>query len=794
MSRTLLRIALRNFQREKGYTAINIFGLTLGLSCSLFLLLYIIDELSYDKHHVNAENIYRVVTNVTEPEDEYTWARVQVPLAEALSSNYTDVKRAVRFFSSGRELFQSDENRYYEEQFYFADSSIFEIFTHEFISGDPATALLDPLTTVLTESMAIKYFGSTDIIGATLLYVDRKEHYKVTGVIKDLPANTHFHFDGLLSLSSLPMFRQSTNWGRIAVQTYIQVKDGFDPKTFQGSLDEIVKAHVTPIFENRGVQVSYGLQRITDIHLHSKIQDEEEAAGDISFVYVLVVVSFLVIIIASINYMNLATARAAKRAKEVAVKKALGSLRSQLVLQFIAEALLLTFTSLAISILLVHLLMPVFNYLANKQLVIADLFKPQLVLIWASAILLIGVLGGSYPAFYLSKFDPAAVLKGNLTSKGGSALLRKSLVVVQFSISIFMVIATVIIYDQLDFLLKKDLGFSKDQVVRIAIDDGGMRKLLPLFKDALSTVPDVLHFSTAMSTPGENVRKNILQVEDNEGNVNERPTDWFMADYDFVDAMEMRIVKGRNFSRDILSDTMHAALVNEAMVRRMNWTEPLGKKFQTETSTRYVVGVVKDYHQNSLYNEIEPLVIIFGKNNYYTHIKVKASDLKGVVAKIENAWKSVYPGKPFEFQFLDQAFDAQYDAEERRGLIFTIFSIVTIAIACLGLLGLTAFTTEQRAREIGIRKVVGASSPSLVLLISREFVVLVIISACIALPAVCFFIERWLREFPYRIALTDETLTCVVAVVAVVMLTMLTVVYHSAKAANANPVKSLRVD
>lgn len=794
MTRTLLRIALRNFQREKGYTAINVFGLTIGLTCSLFLLLYIVDELSYDKHHVNAQNIYRVVTHVKEPADEFTWARVQVPLAEELSTNYADVKRAVRFFSSGRELFQHAENVYYEEQFYFADSSVFEIFTHEFIAGDPATALLDPLTTVLTESMAIKYFGSTDVIGASLLYVDRKEHYKVTGVIKDLPRNTHFHFDGLLSLSSLPMFRQSTNWGRIAVQTYIQGKDNFNPEAFQKNLDEVVKAHVAPIFEKRGVQVSYGLQRITDIHLHSKIQDEEEAGGDMSFVYILGAVALFVILIACINYMNLATARAAKRAKEVGVKKVLGSFRSQLIFQFLAEAFLITFVSLAFSILFVYLLMPAFNYLANKQLVVRNLFEPQVLIIWSVITVIIGFLGGSYPAFYLSRFQPAAVLKGNVSVKGGSTLLRKSLVVVQFSISIFMVISTVIVYDQLNFLVKKELGFSKDQVVRIAIDDGGMRKLLPVFKDALSTLPDVLHFSTAMSTPGENVKKSILHVEDNEGNMNERPTDWFMADYDFVDAMEMKIVKGRNFSRDILSDTMHAALVNEAMVRRMNWTEPIGKKFKTETNLRYVIGVVKDYHQNSLYNEIEPVVIVFNKNNYYTHIKVKTNDLKAVIARIENAWKSVYPGKPFEFQFLDQAFDAQYDAEARRGVIFTIFSIMTIAIACLGLLGLTAFTTEQRAKEIGIRKVIGASSPSLVLLIGKEFIALVIVSACIAFPAVYFFIEKWLQAFPYRISLADETFTCIGAATAVIMLSMLTVVYHSAKAANTNPVKSLRTE
>lgn len=793
MFKALLTIAFRKFRREKEYSTINILGLTLGITCSLFLLLYITDELSYDQHHLNAKNIYRVVTHVKEPEDEYTWVRVQVPLAEELTK-YADIKRAVRFFSSGRELFKNDENLYYEEKFYFADSGAFDIFTHEFIKGEASTALVDPLTVVLTESMAIKYFGSTDILGASLLYVDRNEHYKVTGVIKDLPPNSHFHYDGLVSLSSLPTFRSMTNWGRMAVITYVKTSDNFDPSNFRHRLNEILKNHVAPIFEKRNIHLTYQLQRITDIHLHSKIQDEEEAGGDITFIYILSAVAGFIIIIASINYMNLATARASKRAKEIGVKKVLGSQRSQLILQFLAEASVVTVISLIISLVLIYTLMPAFNFLAHKQITFQQLFEKDVLLIWLAMTIAIALLGGSYPAFYLSKFQPVVVLKGHTSKKGVNVFLRKSLVIVQFSISIFMVISTVIIYNQLIYLLKKDLGFTKEQIIRIPIDDGGMRRSLPVLKDALATQPDVLYFATANSTPGENVRKNIVFVEENDGKMSERPTDWFMADYDFVDALEMKIVEGRNFSRDVQSDTLHAALVNEAMVRRMNWTNPLGKKFQTDNSVREVVGVIKDYHQNSLYKEIEPMVILFNKNNYFTHIKVRTNDLPAVVAKIENAWKTVYPGKPFEFQFLDQAFDAQYDAEERRSMIFTIFSIITIIIACLGLLGLTAFTTEQRAKEIGIRKVIGASAESIVYLIAKEFILLVVISAFIAFPAVYYFIDRWLQTFPYRIAVKDEAGTFVLASALVIMLTMITVIYHSAKAANSNPIKALRTE
>lgn len=794
MLKNLLKISVRNIKKEKGYSAINILGLTIGITCSLFLLLYILDELSYDKYHENANNIYRVVSHITEPENEFTWAIVQIPMAEELAENYSGVEDATRFYTIGRELIQQGEKSFYEEDFYFVDSTVFDMFSYEFISGDPKTALDEPHSIVLTESMAVKYFDTNDALGKTLTYVDHNQDYKVTGIIKDVPQNSHFRFDALMSVNSFPPFKQEKNWGRFFAYTYIKLPDNYNPADFQPIFDRIVAEHVNPIFEKRNIKVDYKLQRITDIHLHSKIQDEAEAGGDISYIYIFSAIAVFMLIIACINYMNLATARSAKRAKEVGIRKVMGSFRGQLIMQFIIESVILAFVAFLISLLFIYLLMPAFNHIADKNFNFTDLLDQRVVLAMVGVMIFVGVIGGSYPAFYLSKFNPAAVLKGKISNKGGNAFTRKTLVVLQFSISIFMLISTLVVYDQLNFLMQKDLGFDKERLLRIQIDDARTRNSLDVLKNKLINKPAVKQFATASATPGENVSKAIFQVEDNEGKMTERVIDGYFADYDFVDALGMTIKEGRNFSRDVPSDTLEAVLVNESMVKRMSWENPIGKRFEREGRVRQVIGIIKDYHQNSLYEEIEPLMIIFRKDNYYTYIKLGGNDLPSAVAQVENAWHDVYPNKPFEYQFLDQDFDAQYDADQRRGAIFTIFSVLTILIACLGLMGLTSFTTEQRAKEIGIRKVIGASISSIIILISKEFIFLIALATLIAFPVAYFIMDNWLQDFAYKIELKEEILTFILSAVLALFITILTVGYHSAKAAMANPVNSLKAE
>jgi putative ABC transport system permease protein len=784
------KVSLRNIKNEKEYTAINILGLTLGITCTLYLLLYVLDELSYDRFHKNADRIYRVITHITEGENQLSRAVTQIPLAEELVEKYPEVQNATRFYTIGRELIQQGDKLFYEEEIYFADSTVFDMFDYPFLSGDPGTALDQPFSIVITESMAVKYFGETEALDKTLVYVDHNQNYKVTGVIKDVPHNTHFRFDALMSISSFPPFKESENWGRPFAVTYIQLPDKYEPARFEKNFEKVLAEHVNPIFEKKGVKISYELQRITDIHLRSKIQEETEAGGDISYIYIFCAIAAFILIIACINYMNLAIARSARRAKEVGIRKVVGSQRGQLVVQFLTESVVLAFISLVISLILVYLFLPTFNSLAEKQLTHLDLLDPFVLLAMAGILFFVGIGGGSYPAFYLSRFNPAAVLKGGPSGKGGNLFTRKILVVVQFTISTFMLICTLVVFDQLQFIMNKDLGFDKEQVLMIAIDDGNMRQSLTALHNRVINESSVENFATASAAPGDDIRLALVPVEDEEGKMTERTVSWFAADYNFVTALGMTIVEGRNFSRDILSDTAKAVLVNEAMVEKMGWKNPLGKRFQN----REVVGVLQDYHQNSLYEEIQPLVILLNKNNYYTFIKIGGSDLHETVKKVENAWQEVFPNKPFEFQFLDQNFDAQYKAAERRGVIFTIFSAFSVIIACLGLLGLTAYTTEQRAKEIGIRKVVGAGTSNIVVLIGKDFILLVALSIVIAVPVAYYFMGRWLEDFAYKIRLDDEAITFILSAAITLSITMLTVGYHSAKAATSNPVKSLRAE
>jgi putative ABC transport system permease protein len=796
MLKNLITIALRNILKDKTYSAINILGLTIGITCSMFLFLYILDELSFDRYHKNADNIYRIVSNIKEPDNAFTWAVAQIPLGEELRDNYPEVENVVRFFGTQRNLYKNGEVQFYEEDFYLADSTVFDMFTYEFVKGDMATALDMPFSLVLTEKIAKKYFGEADPIGQSLQN-QQNEEFKITGVIKDVPNNSHFRFDGLISRNTRP--QNQGGWGGFGVFTYIQLPAGYDLSKMYVSLDTIVKQRVNPIFEQFGISVKYELQRITDIHLYSKIQDEAEAGGDISYIYIFGAVAAFMLIIASINYMNLATARSANRAKEVGIRKVMGSQRTQLILQFITESVVIALISLVVSLALIYLLLPAFNSLSNKEMPFSYVLQAPVLLSLIGIMIFVGVVGGSYPAFYLSGFNPVNVLKGKLSAKGGSVLFRKSLVVAQFAISIFMLISTLIVFDQLEFLRNKDLGFNKKQVVRIDLSGRQLREKSKVLVEKIKQSSDVESVGMADSSPGEGIGKLLIKVEDNEGKLTDKGVDLYSADFDFVKTLGMQIVQGRDFSRDVISDTTYAVLVNEAMVKRMAWENPIGKKFVFQGGgpnnpdvEKHVVGVVKDYHQNSLYDVIEPLMIILDDEQNYVFVRTKAGDVRQSLSGLEKVWKEVNPNHPFEYQFLDQDFDSQYKSDEKRSQIFTAFSGLTIAIACLGLLGLAAFTTEQRTKEIGVRKVIGASVKSLVFLVSKEFFLLVGIGMVLAFPAAWYFTNSWLQNFAYRIELEGEWITFIVSALLAFAITIITVGYHVLRAAAANPVNSLR--
>ena len=792
MFKNLITIALRNIRKDKTYSAINILGLTVGITCSVFLLMYILDELSYDRYHNDADNIYRVVSNIKEPDNAFTWAVAQIPLADELRDNYPEVKNVVRFFGLGRTLYKNGEKSFYEERFYLADSTVFDMFDYKFLYGDINTALDKPNSIVLTRTMATKYFDKDDAVGMSFQN-QQGDVYNVTGVIADVPLNSHFIFDALISRSTMPGYQGS--WGNFGVFTYLQLPPGYDLAKMDTSLLKVIKEKVDPIFAQYGITIRYELQRITDIHLHSKIQDEAEEGGDISYIYVFAAVAVFMLMIACINYMNLATARSAGRAKEVGIRKVMGSQRRQLMTQFITESVVLALIALVASLVLIYGLLPLFNQLSNKELPFGYVTQAPVMLSLIGIVIFVGVIGGSYPAFYLSGFNPVNVLKGKVAVKGGNALFRKFLVVVQFSISIFMLISTLVVFDQLQFMREKDLGFSRERILRIELSSDELFAKSSVLAERFRQTPGVALVGTSGATPGQGIGKNLMKVEDNEGKMTDRGVDLFTADYDFVETMGMTIVEGRNFSRDVSSDTTFAILVNESMVKRMAWDNPIGKKFVFgggPNPEKQVVGVVKDYHQNSLYDAIEPLIIILRVNNRNLILKTTEGDLRKSIAAIEKTWNEVNPTYPMEYTFLDQDFNSQYKSDEKRSQIFTAFSILTITIACLGLLGLAAFTTEQRYKEIGVRKVIGASVKGLVVLMSREFFLLVAIGMVVAFPAAWYFTDTWLQNFAYRIELEGEWMTFIVSALLAFIITLITVGFHVVRAASANPVTALR--
>ncbi len=794
MLKNLIKTSFRNILRDKAYSSINILGLTIGITSSIFLLLYILDELNYDKYHVNHESIYRVITHITEQDDDFTWVVAQIPFGPTVRDRYPEVEKAVRFIGMGRVLYKKGDRKFYEEEIFATDSAVFEVFSYDFIDGDPATALHNPNSIVLTRDLAIKYFGSEHSVGESL--EAGEEIFKVTGVIENVPKNSQFSFDGLISISSLDEQRRNGSWGNFGVFTYLYAPNLSNSVDFEDKLSEIYDEYCAPIFKQYGINFEYKLQRLTDIHLHSRYEGEADVNGDIRYIYIFAAVAAFMLIIASINYMNLATARSARRSREVGIRKVVGSYRFQLISQFILESLLLSIIAFILSLLLVLAILPFFNDLLDKEITMAFLFDPLIIAGLISIILFVGFLGGSYPAFYLSSFKPALVLKSKMTSRGGNAFLRKGLVILQFSISIIMLVCTWLVYDQLQYLAEKDLGFDKEHIIRMSLSTQEMQENYDALRAKLLDLPGVINVATASTSPGYGVGKNLINVEDQNGEMVERGIDMYAVDYDYISTLGFHILEGRDFSRDFPSDTSTAVIVTEAMADRMGWDSALGKKFSfmggdgQEPEPMLVVGVLQDYHHASLYNIIEPILLLPRENLRIMHIKIDGKSIKQELANIEKVWNEVQADQPFEYTFLDQEFQEQYHNDETRGQIFTVFAVLTMTLACLGLLGLASYTAEQRTKEISIRKVVGANIQSLIYLMSKEFISLIIISIIIGLPVAYYFMEKWLQNFAF--AMDINWVSFLLVSVMALIITFGTVSYHTIRAALTNPVDALK--
>jgi putative ABC transport system permease protein len=793
MIKNMLLVALRNFKRDKWYGLINILGLMIGITFSVLLIFYIKDELSYDRYNKNADRIYRMAAYIKEPEkEEMKWANVPFPLGPALKKDYPEVEESVRFVGVGKTMYKNGELHFYEDKVFFVDSNLFKVFSFSFIEGNPRTALVEPNSMVLTQSVAEKFFGKNQLVVGRSLQNDKGDVYKITGLIKDVPRNAHIRFTVLVSESSLPK-NFANNWGGFGFYCYVLLKPNTDAAAFQKKLLPLYDKYLAVIFAQFRIKIHFGLQPITAIHLHSDLAGEPEELGSISYIYIFSAVALFMLIIACINYMNLTTARSARRAKEIGIRKVTGSSKSQLVTQFLIESLLTAILALLLSIGFILLLLPSFNQISGKFISFSSLLEPSTFLILLAIILFVGLLGGSYPAFYLSKFNPVNVLKGSLSKSSSNATLRKVLVVVQFSISMIMIICTMVVYGQLSYIRNRDLGFNKEQVLSLTANTNkDIHSNILSFKNELRNNPLVISISTAENHPGSsNVNFILFSVESKNGFV-DKGVDTYGADEAYFKTLGIQLKTGRNFSG--LPDTLRSIIVNENMVKYFGWDNPIGKRVKSPGDTTgfylQVIGVVKDFNQKSLYNPITPLILFYRPNSSDIQIKLDAKNIPVAIAGIEKSWKTAFPDLPFSYSFLDQDFDSQYAADQKRGKIFTAFSVLTILITCLGLLGLIAFTTEQRQKEISIRKIMGAGLGEIVPLITKDFVWLVGLSCFIAFPVAYLFMDKWLKIFTYYTPLS--ILPFLLSAFAVLFITLFTVIFHTTKAALANPSRSLR--
>ena len=789
MLRNLLKTAVRHILKHFGYSILNILGLTLGISSALFLIIYISDEVSYDRYHEKADRIYRVSSKITEPDDQFTWNVAQIPFGPQVVQDYPEVQSFVRFINMPRALYKFEDKEYNEENFYYVDSTLFDIFTYEIIRGEVKKAISEPNKIVLTEKIAARYFGDTDPVGKTL--TTGTSAYEVTGVIKDVPPNSHFRFEALASRNNLP--KQIGNWGNFGVFTYLLFPENFDVEAFETKMQGMYENYMKPIFGPLNITIEYILEPITWIHLHSTNPGEPEPTGSITYVYIFAIVALFLVLIAAMNYMNLATARSAKRAREVGMRKVVGSRRGPLVIQFLSESVIFTIISLIISIILIVILLPKFNLLAGKSFDLHVIFSPAVLLSLTGTIVVVGIFGGSYPAFFLSQFSGVTVLKGEITQGSAGSLFRKILVVIQFTVSVIMIICTVVVFRQLNYLKTKDQGFDQKNIVSLQLNRAMIQKYR-VMKQVLLENTDI-KFVTSTDTPmGEGSGKLIFNVETDQG-MSQRGINFAIVDHDFVEALGIKIINGRDFQQDMPSDTLSGVIVNETFVKRMGWTEPIGKKIEAgdaNTLRARVIGVTQDYHQTGMYNEIESLLLAYRERNNIIYIKLSDKNIQQTLSYIETKWKEVFPDQPYTYTFLAERFNRQFEADEKRGFIFTMFTILAILIACLGLFGLASYMVEQRTKEIGIRKVFGADENIILRLISKDFLILVSIAIVIAFPLAYYFMNHWLQNYVYRTNIGLPVF--LMAALLTILITFITIGYKAYQAAIMNPASSLKTE
>ncbi|HEV9035708.1 MAG TPA: ABC transporter permease [Puia sp.] len=820
MFRSYLKIAIRSLGKSKGFTALNIIGLAAGLGVCLLIVLYVTDELSYDRYNTGADRIYRIDEDSYINNTRYTAATTSKFFGPALVASYPKIRQMVRFRNPGDLLVRKGNGHVLDHRFVFADSTIFKVFTLPMIAGDPNTALNNPHSIVIDESAARRYFNSTDVIGRTLEVGSDNTLLKITGVIRDMPEQSQFHFSFIRPLREANTFNDpdDNDWLSSNYYTYILVQPGTTRAEVQKDVDAVASLHIGQALqemvhsseadlEKAGNHVGCQVFPLTDVHLHSNKSSELEANSNIQFVYIFSVIAALILLIACVNFMNLSTARSANRAREVGIRKVSGSTRGHLIIQFLTESILLSLFSLVLALAIAVLLLPMFNQLAGKSLNPDVLFSGRFLPILIGLVLLVGCLAGSYPAFYLSSFQPIHVLKGKMAAGFKSSWLRNSLVVFQFFISIGLIVCTLVIYRQLHYIRNKEVGFNRDQVL-------------------------VIHGTWSLGLDGTaNLRQNLLTLAGvtdatvtgdlpTVGGSQYAEPGWFRdASFDvrkatfmttlriddhYIPTLGIQMVKGRNFDLAQFPTDSTAIILNEAAVAMFGARDPLNMLLYNRADELkpnqldhlkplafHVVGVVKDFNYNSMHDKIRPLVMMVNMFNLGSMaVRFHTSDVSGLVRQVESKFQAAKQGLPFSYTFMDNDFDKLYHAEQQTGRIFITFAVFAILIACLGLFGLVTYAAEQRTKEIGVRKVLGASVSGIVGLLSRDFTRLVGIAALIAFPVAWWAMYKWLETFAYRTEISWWIF--VVAGAVALAIALLTVSIQTIRAALANPVKSLR--
>jgi putative ABC transport system permease protein len=806
MLKNYFKIGIRSLLRNKFFTAINIFGLTLGMTTCLLIMLYVQNELSYDRYNKKADQIVRVVFRGSIQGEKMKEAMVMPPVAQTLKSEYPEVLEATRLRNYGNPRITFGEKTFKENAFAYADSNFFEVFTLPFLKGNPKTALLEPNTIVISESVAKKYFGDEDPIGKILQFKDFNSSYKITGVMGAMPVNSHFHFDLFASMASFPQSREFS-WMTSEYYTYLVLPKGYDYKKLEAKLPADVEKYMGSQlqkamgmtytqFRQKGNELGLYLQPLKDIHLHSDLNLELGPVGDIRYVYIFSVVAIFMLLIACINFMNLSTAGASKRSREVGIRKVLGSLKGQLVRQFLLESILLTSFAFLLSLILVFWTLPFLNKLSGKDLSFNLLSNPWLLPGLLLFALVTGLLAGSYPAFFLSSFKPVTVLKGKIASIGKTVSLRSGLVVFQFFISIVLIIGTIIVYKQLAFIQNEKLGYNKDQVI-IVQEAYWLGKNQEAFKQKLLQDPRVLSISSSGYLPAGNSYNNNFMIYADNNSDQLVKTLRYDVDYNYIQTLGMQMADGRNFSKLFGTDST-GIIINEETSKAFGWGKnALGHNLTRPDNdgtkvTYHVIGVVKNFHFKSFHEPISPLVMVLGNNNENIIVKTNAKDIAALKNTLKKNWDDLKGEVPFAYTFLDDRFNNSYQSEQKIGQILGVFAGVTIFVACLGLLGLATFTAEQRTKEIGIRKVLGASITNIVSLLSINFIKLVFIAFIIAAPVAWYMMNKWLQDFAYKTNVSGWTF--LLAAVLAIAITIITVSFRAIKAAVVNPVNSLRAE